>query len=41
MCRGPLAVGVAPPTKVVTEAEVNWGVSIAVGGAGCIASDGR
>ena len=25
---------------MVTEAEVNWGVSIAVSGAGCIASDG-
>ena len=41
MCRGPLAVGIAPPMKVVTEAEVNWGFSIVVGGAGCIALDGR
>ena len=43
MCRGPLAVGVAPPPppKVVTEAEVNLSVGIVVGGAGCIALDGR
>ena len=41
MCRGPLPVGVAPPTKVVTEAEVDRSVGIAVSGAGCIALDGR
>ena len=41
MCRGPLAVGIAPPTKGVTEAEVDWSVSIAVSGAGCVASGGR
>ena len=41
MCRGPLAVGVAPPTKVVTETEVDRGVGAAVGGAGRVASDGR
>ena len=41
MCRGPLAVGVTPTTKVVTETEVDRGVCVAVGGAGRVASDGR
>ena len=41
MCRGPLAVGVAPPTKVVTEAQVDRSVGIAVSGAGYITPDGR